>query len=206
MTKSIMNLYKPPEKSEPEIVRFPVLPKLKRDFNAIMEFGKEKYQEVPFGELGKSRFFQHLADTEANAIAMFSVIGGTNFGFFEDELNSLKEQGYTEEQAINLVGYTIKSVCFGQYLFELVGVSRKDLESLNLDERIISNIEILTRNPKDSDLEYLERVKSSPIARGVKIAQLMNETDFQRLTLVGIEPVDFSNIRKKIDFMEFLVC
>lgn len=59
-----------------------------------------------------------------------------------------------------------------------------DLKKMGFGENIVDALALLTHDNSVPYLEYVERIKSNPIARAVKIADLTHNSDLSRLETV----------------------
>ena len=59
-----------------------------------------------------------------------------------------------------------------------------DLKEMGFGENIVDALALLTHDNSVPYLEYVERIKSNPIARAVKIADLTHNSDLSRLETV----------------------
>lgn len=82
------------------------------------------------------------------------------------------------------------------YLHDSIEDTNLDLNSLNnaFDKEIIEAISIITKDKKIDYIKYIESVKSNQLAKGVKIADLKNNSDLSRLSTVTEK--DLQRIKK----------
>ena len=62
-----------------------------------------------------------------------------------------------------------------------------DLKKIGFGENILSAIELMTHDPSLPYMEYVARIKTNPIARTVKLADLKHNSDLSRLDIVTPE-------------------
>lgn len=191
----------------PKVIRFPVAPKLKTDYERLWNLVYEKFTDKK--DKGGHSYLQHLKDVEANVISMFSVIS-VGYDWFDEALEAVIAEGYEERVAIEILGYTLKMVSIGHDLLEDTDVTAEDLRNMGIPERVVYNIELLTKKEglkygTPEIVEYLDKIKAEPVARAVKIADLLNNLDLQRLTFVGIKPKNFHSNRLYLNALEYLM-
>ena len=58
------------------------------------------------------------------------------------------------------------------------------LRNLGFPERVVRAVELLTHNDGESYEEYIEKIKTDPVARAVKLADLRHNSDLSRLETV----------------------
>ncbi len=63
-------------------------------------------------------------------------------------------------------------------------VSFEDLREYGFTEEIISAIRLLTHDPAVPYMEYVAKVKTDPLAKKVKLADLAHNSDMSRLSVV----------------------
>lgn len=66
-------------------------------------------------------------------------------------------------------------------IVEDTSITLDDLEKLGFSERVLDAIRAITHDPSMPYSEYIEIVKQNPIARRVKIADLLDNMDIRRL-------------------------
>ena len=79
----------------------------------------------------------------------------------------------------------------------------EDLRSMGFPDAVTDALALLTHDPSVPYLEYVERLKSNPIARSVKLADLTHNSDLSRLPVVtekGLERVE--KYRKAIKLLK----
>lgn len=78
-----------------------------------------------------------------------------------------------------------------------------DLRDAGIPERVIEAVELLTRQEGDRDYSaYLERVKTNPIARAVKLADLNDNLRVTRLQ--SLKVTDLHRVNKYLHAKRFL--
>ena len=60
----------------------------------------------------------------------------------------------------------------------------EDLRSMGFPDTVTDALALLTHDPSVPYMEYVERLKSNPIARSVKLADLTHNSDLSRLPVV----------------------
>lgn len=63
-------------------------------------------------------------------------------------------------------------------------ITLSDLKKEGFPEEILAAVKLLTRGRKASYLDYIRRLKDNPIARTVKLADLIHNSDISRLDTV----------------------
>ena len=79
----------------------------------------------------------------------------------------------------------------------------EDLRSMGFPDTVTDALALLTHDPSVPYMEYVERLKSNPIARSVKLADLTHNSDLSRLPVVtekGLERVE--KYRKAIKLLK----
>ncbi len=69
-----------------------------------------------------------------------------------------------------------------------------DLMAQGITQKIIEALKALTHKPGENYFDYIERAKSNPIARAVKIKDLTHNSDLSRLK--EITPKDLARVEK----------
>jgi len=60
----------------------------------------------------------------------------------------------------------------------------EDLQKVGFSQRVISAIALMTHDPQVPYMEYVRAIKSNPIARAVKLADLRHNSDMTRLDII----------------------
>lgn len=186
LPENLLKLFRP-GKPDNKVVSFPIIPKLKNDFEKLERLVEQEFHMKY--DKGGSPYINHLRSVVNNVIDMFSVSNVGRYRWFLDAFNDLIETGKDEVDATYILAYTIKSVAIAHDLLEDTEITSQDLRDLGISELVISNIELLTK-PKNyargsyEEELYYEKIKASPIARAVKIADLLNNMDLQRVIYV----------------------
>lgn len=78
----------------------------------------------------------------------------------------------------------------------------EELILAGLPETVVSAVQILTKKKGQDYQQYLELVKSSPIARRVKLADLKHNSDLSRLATVTEKDLErLEKYKKTIDYL-----
>lgn len=78
----------------------------------------------------------------------------------------------------------------------------EELILAGLPETVVSAVQILTKKKGQDYQQYLELVKSSPIARRVKLADLKHNSDLSRLATVTEKDLErLEKYKKAIDYL-----
>ena len=64
------------------------------------------------------------------------------------------------------------------------GYTLEDLAAMGFDEAVINALRLLTHDKRVPYLEYVARLRTDPIARAVKLADLRHNSDLSRLNAV----------------------
>ena len=67
------------------------------------------------------------------------------------------------------------------------GYTLEDLAAMGFDEAVINALRLLTHDKRVPNLEYVARLRTDPIARAVKLADLRHNSDLSRLDAVDEE-------------------
>lgn len=59
-----------------------------------------------------------------------------------------------------------------------------DLKEMGFSERILSAIELMTHDSTVPYMDYIRRIKTNPIAKNVKLADLRHNSDMTRLNII----------------------
>jgi (p)ppGpp synthase/HD superfamily hydrolase len=78
-----------------------------------------------------------------------------------------------------------------------------DLADAGIDQEVIGAVIAITKQPGEPYQDYLDRVKASPIARAVKLADLADNMDISRLPSPG--PRDHKRLEKYQEAKAFLL-
>ena len=79
-----------------------------------------------------------------------------------------------------------------------------DLRRLGFGERILEAIALMTHDDAVPYMEYVAAIKSNPIARAVKLADLRHNSDMSRLD--AITPRDVERAEKYAKAIQLLTC
>lgn len=79
----------------------------------------------------------------------------------------------------------------------------EDLQEMGYPTQVLEALKLLTHDPVVSYMEYVERIKSNPIARTVKLADLKHNSDLSRLHVAN--EADILRIQKYSDAIEHLI-
>ena len=69
-------------------------------------------------------------------------------------------------------------------VIEDTGYTIEDLQKAGFTQNVISAIALMTHNPQMPYMEYVRAIKSNPIARAVKLADLRHNSDMTRLDII----------------------
>ncbi|MCH5324385.1 MAG: GTP pyrophosphokinase [Eubacterium sp.] len=67
-----------------------------------------------------------------------------------------------------------------------------DLRDMGFSEEVIGALALLTHDPAVPYTEYIKRIKSNPIAKAVKLADLRHNSDLTRLSVVDEKAIERS--------------
>jgi (p)ppGpp synthase/HD superfamily hydrolase len=73
-------------------------------------------------------------------------------------------------------------------------VTLDDLRQAGFSEKVLTTVKLLTHEEGVSYEDYVNRLKSDPMARRIKLADLEDNSDIRRLS--GIEEKDLERLRK----------
>ena len=73
-------------------------------------------------------------------------------------------------------------------------VTLEDLRAVGFPSEILETVRLLTHEPGISYEDYVERLKDDPVARRIKLADLVDNSDIRRLK--GVEEKDMERLRK----------
>lgn len=82
---------------------------------------------------------------------------------------------------LDVQGPLAQQVAVMHDLVEDTDVTIADLQQLGFAEEVVSGVRLLTHLPSDSYAEYVVRLKSDPLARQVKLADLRDNYSLQRV-------------------------
>ncbi len=77
-----------------------------------------------------------------------------------------------------------------------------DLRKMGFDESVLAAIALMTHDPAVPYMEYVEKIKTNPVARAVKLADLRHNSDMSRLD--AVTPWDEDRTRKYMQAIEIL--
>lgn len=80
----------------------------------------------------------------------------------------------------------------------------EDLRKLGFGERILEAIALMTHDDAVPYMEYVAAIKSNPIARAVKLADLRHNSDMSRLD--EVTPWDMKRAEKYAKAIQLLTC
>lgn len=94
--------------------------------------------------------------------------------------------------------------CIVALLHDVVEDSNVTFEQLEKEfpTEVIDILKLLTHNKDIEYMEYIKEIKQNPIAKKVKITDLLHNSDFSRLN--NINPKDIERNNKYIKAIEFL--
>ena len=72
-----------------------------------------------------------------------------------------------------------------------------DLRKMGFDEKVINAISLMTHDPAVAYMEYVAQIKTNPIAKAVKLADLKHNSDMSRLDSITPYDVDRAEKYKK---------
>ena len=79
----------------------------------------------------------------------------------------------------------------------------EDLQKAGFSQNVISAIALMTHDPQVPYMEYVRAIKSNPIARAVKLADLRHNSDMTRLDIITQR--DEERAQKYLDAIVILV-
>ena len=78
-----------------------------------------------------------------------------------------------------------------------------DLREMGFSENVISAIEFMTHDPEVPYMDYVAAIKSNPIAKAVKLADLRHNSDMSRLdNIIPYDEIRAEKYRKSIELLE----
>lgn len=78
----------------------------------------------------------------------------------------------------------------------------EELKLAGLPETVVTAVQVLTKKKGQDYQQYLELVKSNPIARCVKLADLKHNSDLSRLATITEKDLErFEKYKKAIDYL-----
>lgn len=80
-------------------------------------------------------------------------------------------------------------------VIEDCGVSPRQLRGAGMPKSVVDSVVLLTRDPNEPYLDYIERVKKDPVAAAVKLADLAHNSDPARLP-EPLSPADRERLEK----------
>lgn len=104
--------------------------------------------------------------------------------------------------ALNCSGENEKIVALLHDVVEDAHFTLKELAYCGFSEEIVEAVDAITKRKGEEYNDYLIRVKANPIARKVKIADLVHNSDLSRLNVV--HEVDLVRVKKYQEALEFL--
>lgn len=82
--------------------------------------------------------------------------------------------------------------------------SIEDLRKMGFSERVLAAIALMTHAPEVSYMDYVAKIKTNPIAKAVKLADLRHNSDLSRLN--EVTPQDEARAEKYKKAIELLEC
>lgn len=77
-----------------------------------------------------------------------------------------------------------------------------DLKEMGFSKNVLSAIELMTHNPDIPYMDYVAQIKTNPIAKAVKLADLRHNSDMSRLD--SVTPYDEARAKKYKAAIELL--
>ena len=95
-----------------------------------------------------------------------------------------------------------KAVALLHDVIEDSSVTAEELLNAGLPETVVTAIQILSKKKGQDYQTYLENVKSNPLARVIKLADLKHNSDLSRLSSVTDKDLErFEKYKKAIDYL-----
>ena len=95
-----------------------------------------------------------------------------------------------------------KAVALLHDVLEDSSVTAEELLNAGLPETVVTAVQVLTKKKGQDYQQYLELVKSNPIARCVKLADLKHNSDLSRLATITEKDLErFEKHKKAIDYL-----
>ena len=95
-----------------------------------------------------------------------------------------------------------KAVALLHDVIEDSPVSAEELLQAGLPETVVTAVQVLTKKKEQDYQTYLETVKTNPLARVVKLADLKHNSDLSRLPSITAEDRErLKKYKKAIDFL-----
>ena len=95
-----------------------------------------------------------------------------------------------------------KAVALLHDVLEDSSITAEELLIAGLPEEIVTAVQVLTKQPMQAYQAYLETLKTNPLARVVKLADLKHNSDLSRLTSITKKDRDrLKKYKKAIDFL-----
>ena len=95
-----------------------------------------------------------------------------------------------------------KAVALLHDVLEDSPVSAEELLQAGLPETVVTAVQVLTKKKEQDYQTYLETVKTNPLARVVKLADLKHNSDLSRLPSITAEDRErLKKYKKAIDFL-----
>ena len=95
-----------------------------------------------------------------------------------------------------------KAVALLHDVIEDSSVTAEELQNAGLPETVVTAVQILSKKKGQDYQTYLENVKSNPLARVVKLADLKHNSDLSRLSSVTDKDLErLEKYKKAIDYL-----
>ena len=75
-------------------------------------------------------------------------------------------------------------------VMEDTDITLEELQKMGFPDSVTDALSLLTHDPSMPYLEYVKRLKNNPIARSVKLADLIHNSDLSRLSVVTEEDLE----------------
>ena len=112
--------------------------------------------------------------------------------YIEHPINVVSQVDTEEEKAVALLHDVIEDS----------SVTAEELLNAGLPETVVTAIQILSKKKGQDYQTYLENVKSNPLARVIKLADLKHNSDLSRLPSITAEDRErLKKYKKAIDFL-----
>lgn len=88
-------------------------------------------------------------------------------------------------------------------VMEDTDITLEELRKMGFPDSVTDALSLLTHDPSMPYLEYVKRLKNNPIARSVKLADLIHNSDLSRLSVVTEEDLErVEKYRKALNLLK----
>ena len=185
---------------EPELVRFPLHIKYRNAMQILFELTEAAFLEIT-DKAGRP-YQWHLESVREKAVALWR---SPNTPWMESTYEDLLAKTHHGKDALMCGEMQVAMVAYAHDLLENTSINTKDLKDWGIPDLVIKDILVLTKKPGGDLDEYYAAVKANPVARTVKIADLLDNIDLSRNIYSSIKEGDIQRTRNYLRRLQYLI-